>query len=69
MIGFLKGAQKPPSTREIAEGMLRTQGIDKPTMAQIRSLVGAVHSSLRNHEGKSLEATGDDRPVRWRLIA
>lgn len=68
VLSLLRTTQGTPTTREIVETMLRKRGVTKPSATQIRSMVGAVHSSLRNHEGRSIETAGEGMPVRWRLI-
>jgi len=56
------------TSREITLALLRERGIDKPPIAMLRSLYGAVHSSLRNHQGKTVEAVGEGMPVKWSLM-
>jgi len=64
-LGVLRDAMAPMTTRQIVETLFRQRGIEKPTMKAIRVMVGAVHASLRNHEGKTVEAVGEGMPVRW----
>jgi len=68
VLAILRDATAPLTTRQIVEALFRQQGTDSPTMDAIRAMVGAVHSSLRNHEGKTVEASGEGMPVKWLLI-
>jgi hypothetical protein len=65
--GILREATAPMTTRQIVEALFRQKGIEKPPLGDVRSLVGAVHSSLKNHQGKTVEAVGEGMPVRWGL--
>ena len=69
VLDVLRLAEQPLTSREISEALLRKVGIKEPTLKQVRDMVGAVHSSLRNHERKTVECVGDGVPARWRIIA
>lgn len=62
---ILREAHEPMTTSRIVEALFRQRGIEKPEKEAMRTMVGAVHSSLKNHAGKTV--TGEGRPVRWRL--
>lgn len=68
VLDVLRLAEKPLTSREISEALLRKVGIVEPTTKQIGDMYGAVHTSLRNHQGKTIERVGDGMPARWRLI-
>lgn len=68
VLGVLREATEPVTSRAISETLLRKAGIAAPTLKQIRDMVGSVHSSLRNHQGKTIERVGDGMPARWRLL-
>jgi hypothetical protein len=63
----LRLSDRPLTSREISEALLHKAGIVEPPLKQIRDMVGAVHTSLRNHEGKTIERAGGGMPARWRL--
>ena len=63
----LRAAPAPMTGDEIAVALLQSKGIAEPTREQRRHMWGAVSSSLRNHEGKTV-AGDDGRPRRWRII-
>jgi hypothetical protein len=62
----LRAAPAPMSAEEIAVALLQSKGVAEPTRDQRRHMYGAVERSLRNHEGKTVEAD-DGRPRWWRL--
>jgi hypothetical protein len=66
-LAVLRKATKPLTSRQIAEALFHERGIPKPSRHDLRNLIGGVHASLRNHEGKSVEAVGEGMPVKWRL--
>jgi len=66
-LGVLRTAEKPLTAREITWRMLTAKGIAKPEVKAARDLTGAVQASLRNHDGKSVVATGEGMPARWKL--
>jgi hypothetical protein len=65
----MRESQEPLTSRQISEALLRKAGIAEPSLKQIRDMVGSVHSSLRNHQGRTIERVGDGMPARWRLIS
>lgn len=65
----LKPAETPLTTREIVLAMLKAQGVSEPTVEQVRDLYGAVQSSLRTCNGKSVARVGEDAPMRWKVIS
>jgi hypothetical protein len=65
---ILRGATDPMTTRQIVEALFRQRGIENPATAEIRAMVGTVHSSLRNHAGKTVKAMGEGMPTKWWLI-
>lgn len=69
VLDVLRTAPGPMTSRQISEALLHKAGIADPPLKQIRDMVGAVHSSLRNHEGKTIERVGAGMPAEWRLIA
>lgn len=66
--GILREASEPMTTRQIVEILFRQKGNETPSTAEIRTMFGAVHSSLRNHVGKTVEAVGEGMPGKWQLI-
>jgi hypothetical protein len=67
VLDVLRLAQRPLTSREISEALLRKAGIAEPQPKQIRDMVGTVHTSLRNHQGKTVERIGAGIPARWRI--
>jgi hypothetical protein len=67
VLEVLRLSDRPLTSREISEALLHKAGIVEPPLKQIRDMVGAVHTSLRNHEGKTIERAGGGMPARWRL--
>ncbi|HEV8016354.1 MAG TPA: hypothetical protein VGP48_12525 [Stellaceae bacterium] len=68
VLEVLRGSERPLTSREISEALLHKAGIADPPLKQVRDMVGSVHSSLRNHQGKTIERVGDHIPARWRLL-
>lgn len=68
VLDVLRKSEQPLTSREISETLLRNTGIVEPTTKQIRDMVGSVHSSLRNHQGKTIARVGDGMPARWHII-
>jgi hypothetical protein len=68
VLEVLRVSDRPLTSREISEALLHKAGIAEPPLKQIRDMVGAVHTSLRNHQGKTIERAGDGIPARWRLL-
>jgi hypothetical protein len=67
VLEVLRLSDRPLTSREISEALLHKAGIAEPPLKQIRDMVGAVHTSLRNHQGKTIERANDGMPARWRL--
>jgi hypothetical protein len=66
-LDVLRVAHEPLTTREVVLAMLRARGLSEPTTKQVRDLYGAVQSSLRNCNGKSVVRIGDRVPMRWSI--
>lgn len=66
-LGVLRTAERPMTAREVTDRMLVAKGVQEPASKAVRDLVGAVQSSLRNHDGKSVQTVGEGMPARWRL--
>lgn len=67
-VDVLRVAEKPLTTSEIIDRMLAAKGVTNPDRKAARDLIGAVNSSLKNHEGKSVAAVDATMPARWQLI-
>jgi len=67
VLEVLRLSDRPLTSREISEALLHKAGIAEPPLKQIRDMVGAVHTSLRNHQGKTIERVGGGMPAKWRL--
>jgi hypothetical protein len=67
VLGVLREANEPMTSRAISEALLRKAGVVNAPLKQIRDMVGSVHTSLRNHEGKTIQRVGDGIPARWVL--
>ena len=67
VLEVLRSADRPLTSREISEELLHKAGIADPPLKQIRDMVGAVHTSLRNHQGKTIKRVGDGVPARWHI--
>ena len=63
----LRAADRPLTSAQVAEAVLRKGGIAEPSALDIRNARGSVHSTLRRHQGKTVESVGDGIPVRWRI--
>jgi hypothetical protein len=66
-LGVLRGATGPLTTKDICLQLLAAKGTAEPTREQVRDMIGAVHRSLVNHEGKPVAKVGDGIPARWVL--
>ncbi|MGA3304005.1 MAG: hypothetical protein ABSC72_12060 [Methylovirgula sp.] len=62
----MRRAGKPLKCREIVDRLIAGQGVKNPKLADVRTLVGAVQSSLRNNDGKTVLSDGK-HPLRWTL--
>lgn len=67
VLNILREASTPITAREIVDSLFKQRGIENPPVAAVRTMFGAVHSSLRNHMGKTVERVGEGMPARWRL--
>lgn len=67
VLEVLRVADRPLTSREISEALLHKAGIAEPPLKQIRDMVGAVHTSLRNHQGNTIQRIGNGMPARWRI--
>ena len=65
----LRDAEGLLRSREIAQRMLARKGVPEPTLKALRDMVGAVHRSLRNGQGKTVASVGEGMPARWTLAA
>jgi len=61
----LRTAEEPLTTREVVLAMLQARGVCQPTTKEVRALYGAVQSSLRNCNGKSVMRVDERVPMRW----
>jgi hypothetical protein len=48
--------------------MLDAKGIEKRPKEAVRAMWGAVKSSLRHQNGKSVKTVGQGSPERWQLV-
>jgi hypothetical protein len=67
VLDVLRTTERPLTSREISEALLHRAGSESPSLVAIRSMVGAVHTSLRNHQGKTIERVGEGMPTRWKV--
>ena len=67
VLGILREAPAPMTTREIVIALLRSRGAVEPSSAAIRTMFGAVATSLRNHQGKTIEKVGIGSPKKWAI--
>lgn len=65
----MRKAGGPLTSRQIAERMLADKGITDAPQGAARDLAGSIQSSMRNHNGKTVEAHGEGMPARWKLIS
>jgi hypothetical protein len=63
----LRAAPEPMTADEISLALLRSKGVESPSLDELRHIWGAVSASLRNGIGKTVTAD-DGRPRRWRLV-
>ncbi|HUZ31450.1 MAG TPA: hypothetical protein VMV19_04985 [Xanthobacteraceae bacterium] len=68
VLDVLRAADRPLTSREISEALLHKAGIAEPPLKQIRDMVGSVHTSLRNHQGNTIDRVGDGIPARWQVL-
>jgi len=67
VLDVLRLAEQPLTSREISVALLHKAGIAEPPLKQIRDMVGAVHTSLRNRQGETIERIGEGMPAKWRI--
>lgn len=67
VLEVLRVADRPLTSPEVSVALLEKAGIAEPAVRQIRDMFGAVHRSLGNHQGKTIERVGDGVPARWRI--
>jgi hypothetical protein len=67
-LDVLRPAAEPLTTREVVLAMLKTNGVAEPTAKQVRDLYGAVQSSLRSCNGKSVALVSEGTRMRWKII-
>ncbi len=63
----MRKAETPLTARELTERMLAARKVTDATPKEIRDLAGGVLTSLRNHQGDTVEIVGNGYPQRWRL--
>lgn len=68
IMDVLRSATEPLTSSQVAEIMLRQASVAEPNAADIRNARGSVHSTLRRHQGKTVEAVGEGFPMRWRIL-
>lgn len=66
-LDVLRRAGKPLTSKEVATLLLQERGIPEPTRKMVRHMVGAVHTSFRNHTGRIVTALTGSRPKRWSI--
>lgn len=66
-MNVLRKAKSPMTIRSVAEVVLSQVGIDHPTRDQLIRAQGAIESSFRKFEGRTVEASGT-YPKQWRAI-
>ncbi len=64
----LRVADRPLTAREITDRMLVAKGVQEPASKAVRDLVGAVQTSLRNHDGSTVTALSQENPTKWALL-
>lgn len=61
----LRDAEGPLTTMEITLRMVAAKGVQNPDRQALRDLAGGVQSSLRNHNGVSVDSHPGMHPARW----
>jgi hypothetical protein len=69
VLEVLRDASAPMTSTEIVTALFRLRGIENAPREAQRTMFGAVHSSLINHQGKTIERLGEDKPARWIIAA
>jgi len=67
VLDVLRTAEQPLTSREISEALLHKAGTENPSVAPIRGMLCAVHTSPGNHQSKTIERVGDGMPAIWKL--
>ncbi|WP_457797601.1 hypothetical protein [Methylocystis sp. S23] len=68
VLELLRETQEPLTASEITSRLLASKGVPEPSREDFRNLFGGVQSSLRNNDGKTVQAVGEGRPVKWALM-
>src|SRR5713226_2095214 len=66
-LSILREAERPLTSREIAQRLLASCGNENPTLKELCVMIGSVRHSLANHDGKLVMRHGEGMPVRWTL--
>lgn len=66
-LDVLRTAERPLTTREITECMVKAKGISNPKPDAIRALTSSVSSCLQNYRGRGVAAHDQTTPARWSL--
>jgi len=64
----MREAQEPLTATEITARMFRGVGVENPSRDDFRVIFGGVQASLRNNDGKTVQAIGEGRPLKWALL-
>jgi hypothetical protein len=67
-VDVLRMATGPMTTAELAEAILKAEGIEA-SKADAQSIALSVQHGLKNHEGKGVQIFGEARPAKWKLSA
>ncbi len=67
-VEVLRKAQEPLTAAEICQRMFAEIGVSEPSREDFRTIFGGVQASLRNNEGKTVQAVGGGRPARWKIL-
>jgi hypothetical protein len=66
-LDVLRAAERPLTSREVAERLLQSIGATDPDGKAVAKLTGSVHSALKNHDGIAVRQVGD-APARWTIV-
>jgi hypothetical protein len=50
-----------------SETILKAEGIEDASKADVQSVSLGIQHSLKNHEGKGVHIVGEARPSRWKM--
>jgi hypothetical protein len=67
-LDILRRAPGPMTARDIVKSLLAAKSA-VPTRQQTAKIEAAVWQAMRKHEGSGIEAMGDNKPARWRLVS